>query len=168
MIMFKTVTTHTKIHTMLLFALGLASSQSRFPASSPLVCSIGLTESMSSEEPGKRRDAWRHVASRRSRHRRWDYIPSLFCSYRSLWVYNIRILTARGMHVPSLIGCGKSWSDKTFPGSRHLANYCADSGSECSLSFSISASTCRWSTLDILWQPVAILRASLCIYWMFQ
>ena len=48
----------------LLFALGLGSSQSRFPPRdslipgwSPLVCSIGLTESMSSDELGKRRDA---------------------------------------------------------------------------------------------------------------
>ena len=55
----------------------------------------------------------------------------------------------------------------TFSGSRHLAKYCADSGSECSLTFSISAYTCRWSTLDILWQPVAIPRASFCVYWMF-
>ena len=28
-------------------------------------------------------------------------------------------------------------------GSRHLAKYCADSSYECSLTFSISASTCR-------------------------
>ena len=28
-----------------------------FPGWSPLVCSIGLMESMSSDEPGKRRDA---------------------------------------------------------------------------------------------------------------
>ena len=56
---------------------------------------------------------------------------------------------------------------QVFPGSRHLAKYCADSSSECSLTFSILASTCRWSTLDMLWQSVAILRASFCIYWMF-
>ena len=37
-----------------------------------------------------------------------------------------------------------------FPGSRHLAKYCADSSTQCSLTFSIFASTCRWSTLDIL------------------
>ena len=35
---------------------------------------------------------------------------------------------------------------QTFPGSRHLAKYYADSSSECSLTFSILASTCRWST----------------------
>ena len=55
----------------------------------------------------------------------------------------------------------------TFPGSRHLTKYCADSGSECSLTFCISVSVCRWSILDILWQPVAILRASFCVYLIF-
>ena len=46
---------------MLLFALGLGSSQSRFPASrsipgwTPMVCSIGLTESMSSDDSRHRR-----------------------------------------------------------------------------------------------------------------
>ena len=56
---------------------------------------------------------------------------------------------------------------QTFSGSRHLDKYCAETSSECSLTFSILASTCRWSTLDILWQPVAILRAPFCVYWMF-
>ena len=30
----------------------------------------------------------------------------------------------------------------TFSGSRHLAKYCADSSSECSFTFNMSASTC--------------------------
>ena len=34
----------------------------------------------------------------------------------------------------------------TFSGSRHLAKYCADKSSECSLTFSTFASACRWST----------------------
>ena len=45
---------------LLLFALGLGLSQSRW---SSLVCSMGLTVSMLSDERGKRRDALRHVAS---------------------------------------------------------------------------------------------------------
>ena len=55
----------------------------------------------------------------------------------------------------------------TFPGSKHLAKYFADSSCECSLTFSTFASMCRWSTSDILRQPVAILRDSLCVYWVF-
>ena len=41
---------------------------------------------------------------------------------------------------------------QTFPGSRHLAEYCADSTSECSLIFSILVSACRWSiSCDSQW-----------------
>ena len=140
---------------MLLFAVGLGLSQSRFPPRdswipgwSPLVCSIGMTVSMSSDEPDKRRNAWHHVACCCSWHRRWGYRPSLLCSYRSLVVYNIRPFWV------SLVVI--EW--QTFNGSIHLAKYCADSSSKCSITFSISASTCRWSTLDILWQPLAIHR----------
>ena len=71
------------------------------PGWSPLVCSIGLMESMLSDEPGKQRDAWRHVASCRSWHRRWDLRPYLFCSYWSLWVYNNRFLIVLGCRIPS-------------------------------------------------------------------
>ena len=56
---------------------------------------------------------------------------------------------------------------QTFSSSRHLTKYCACISSECSLTFGISASTCRCSTLDILWQPVAILRTSFYENWMF-
>ena len=43
----------------------------------------------------------------------------------------------------------------TFSGSRYLAKYCADSSSECSFTFSMFASACRWSTptfCDIRWK----------------
>ena len=51
---------------LLLFAFGLGSSgfpprDSRIPGLSPLDCTVNLTVSMSSNEPGKRRDELRHV-----------------------------------------------------------------------------------------------------------
>ena len=200
------------------FNMGLSPRDSWVPGQHPSVCSIGLTASVQSGEPGKQRDAWHHEASCHSRHRRRGLHPSWFCSCKSPGVYNIRILVARGLSFHfwlsrttflswrwtalTTAAVWSAWSVvflslftiigstifrclvysvsficlsgmalvvmgwHTFPGSRHLAKYCADSNSECSLTFSISASVCRWSILDILWHPVAILRASFCVYWM--
>ena len=55
-----------------------------------------------------------------------------------------------------------------FPGSRFLAKYCAESSSEWSFTISILGSTCRWSTLDILWQPIAIIRDSFSVYCVYS
>ena len=55
-----------------------------------------------------------------------------------------------------------------FSGSRHLAKYCADSSSECSLTFSISASTYKyqhWTSCDNQWQssePISVYNGCFC------
>ena len=75
-------------------------------------------------------------------------------------VYSVSFIRLLGVSIVVI-----EW--QTFSGSRHLAKYCADSNSECSLTVIISASTCRWFTLDIFWQLVTIIRASFGVYGMF-
>ena len=101
------------------------------------------------------------------------------------WARVARSIMVRSLSV-SLIGGGRSSNTSFFPDCwqpwwvlpqyelpgmfffpRHLTKYCVDSSSECSVTFNSLASSCRWSMPDILWHPVAILRASFCAYWVF-
>ena len=99
------------------FNLGPSPRESWVPRQHPSVCSIGLTVSVQSGEPGKRRDAWHHEASGRSLQRRRGLYPSWFCSSKSPGVYNVRILVERSFLVNSfsklLIGGGRP-SSTTF------------------------------------------------------
>ena len=105
---------------LLLFTLVFPPRDSLIPGWSPLVCSIGLTESMSRMSLAREEilDVMWRFAAVGTDGETSILLYSALKTYRSLGVYNIRILTVRGWRVPSwlglfpdlLIGCGRSSS----------------------------------------------------------